>query len=90
MKILIVGCGISGLAIYRALRKHLGDNAGISIKVVDSHDLPPPPVDHPCWYMNSFALPSCNFPTDVACEFAFFFLIDDGGGINVPRVTGGE
>ena len=36
MNILIVGCGISSLAIYRALRKHLGDTPGISIKVVDS------------------------------------------------------
>ena len=40
MKILIVGCGIGGLAIYRALRKHLGDTPGISIKVVDSHEPP--------------------------------------------------
>jgi 2-polyprenyl-6-methoxyphenol hydroxylase-like FAD-dependent oxidoreductase len=40
MKILIVGCGIGGLAIYHALRKHLDDNAGISIKVVDSHEPP--------------------------------------------------
>ena len=40
MKILIVGCGIGGLAIYRALKKHLGDTAGITIKVVDSHELP--------------------------------------------------
>jgi 2-polyprenyl-6-methoxyphenol hydroxylase-like FAD-dependent oxidoreductase len=40
MKILIVGCGIGGLAIYHALRKHLGDTAGISIKVVDSHEPP--------------------------------------------------
>jgi 2-polyprenyl-6-methoxyphenol hydroxylase-like FAD-dependent oxidoreductase len=40
MKILIVGCGIGGLAIYRALRKHLGDTPGISIKVVDSHERP--------------------------------------------------
>ena len=40
MKILIVGCGIGGLAIYRGLRKHLGDTPGISIKVVDSHEPP--------------------------------------------------
>ena len=40
MKILIVGCGIGGLAIYRALRKHLADTPGISIKVVDSHERP--------------------------------------------------
>ena len=40
MKILIVGCGIGGLAIYRALRKYLGDTPGISIKVVDSHEPP--------------------------------------------------
>ena len=40
MKILIVGCGIGGLAIYRALRKHLGDTTAISIKVVDSHEPP--------------------------------------------------
>ena len=40
MKILIVGCGIGGLAIYRALRKYLGDTPGISIKVVDSHEQP--------------------------------------------------
>ena len=32
MKILIVGCGICGLAIYRAVRKHI---PGISIKFVD-------------------------------------------------------
>jgi 2-polyprenyl-6-methoxyphenol hydroxylase-like FAD-dependent oxidoreductase len=35
MKFLIVGCGIGGLAIYRALRKRLGDTPGIFIKVVE-------------------------------------------------------
>ena len=41
MKIIIVGGGIGGLAIYHALRKHLGDSVtGISIKVVESHESP--------------------------------------------------
>jgi 2-polyprenyl-6-methoxyphenol hydroxylase-like FAD-dependent oxidoreductase len=40
MKILIVGGGIGGLAIYHALKKQLGDTAGISIKIVESHDSP--------------------------------------------------
>ena len=40
MKILIVGGGIGGLALYHALRKHLGDTPGLSIKVVESHEPP--------------------------------------------------
>jgi 2-polyprenyl-6-methoxyphenol hydroxylase-like FAD-dependent oxidoreductase len=40
MKILIVGGGIGGLAIYRALRKHLADTTGIFIKIVESHESP--------------------------------------------------
>ena len=37
MKILIVGGGIGGLALYHALRKHLGNTPELSIKVVESH-----------------------------------------------------
>ena len=48
MKILIVGGGVGGLAVYHALRKHLGgggdddddDATGISIKIVESHESP--------------------------------------------------
>ena len=40
MKILIVGGGIGGLAVYCALRKHLGDTTGISINIVESHESP--------------------------------------------------
>ncbi|KAF8815149.1 FAD/NAD(P)-binding domain-containing protein [Phlegmacium glaucopus] len=40
MKIIIVGGGIGGLAVYHALRKHLTDTPGISIKVIESHDSP--------------------------------------------------
>src|SRR5271168_2988275 len=40
MKILIVGGGVGGLATYHALRKHLADITGLSIKIVESHESP--------------------------------------------------
>jgi len=40
MKIIIVGGGIGGLAVYHALRKHLGGTPGISIKIIESHESP--------------------------------------------------